>query len=390
MIKNTRIIGQTGLSSSILGFGCMRLPITGKTNDSVDVDLSVSMIRQAVDRGVTYVDSAYPYHSNSRTEPGMSEPILGQALRGGYREKVTLATKLPTWLVEKRSDMDKFLDLQLSRLGVSQIDFYLAHNLNSSVWDKLLSLGLRQFMDEAVKDGRIHFPGFSFHDFYPIFEKIVSSYDWAFAQIQYNYLDTEYQAGKKGLELAASKGMGLVIMEPLRGGFLVNSMPPEPREILTEARPDWSLPAWALNFIWNHPQVSVVLSGMSTPEQVDENILLAEQWHEGLFTARDDAALTKVKEYFAANIKANCTSCGYCMPCPSGVDIPKNLTFLNQYYLFDTEAAKSACRYYYSIQLTEEQRSSNCVGCKECEEKCPQSLTIPEFLAQTAQCYKSE
>ena len=251
-----RTIGRTGVEGSILGFGCMRLPLAGPRPDQIDRDLAISMIRNAIDGGVNYVDTAYPYHPVAgREKPGASEPLVAEALSGGYREKVLLATKLPTWLVETRRDMDRLLDEQLGRLGVRRLDFSLAHNLNAGVWDNLQALDLRGFMDSAVKDGRIRFPAFSFHDNYALFEKIVGYYDWSFAQIQYNYLDRDYQAGRRGVELAASKGMGLVVMEPLRGGFLVDLVSEACREILRKARPDWSLPAWGLNWLWNQPEV---------------------------------------------------------------------------------------------------------------------------------------
>ncbi|MDR2368698.1 MAG: aldo/keto reductase, partial [Deltaproteobacteria bacterium] len=343
-----RNIGRTGEPGSILGFGCMRLPLKSSNPEDIDRELAIDMIRTSIDRGVNYVDTAYPYHSGaSRNNPGASEPLVAEALADGYRQKVLLATKMPTWLITSRSDMDRYLDEQLDRLRVSRIDFYLAHNLNISVWDKLVNFKLGEFMDAAVKDGRIGYPAFSFHDNYQLFETIVKSYDWAMCQIQYNYLDRDFQAGQKGLRLAHSKGMGVVIMEPLRGGFLVNHMAPPPRELMKKARPDWSLPAWGFNWLWNQPEISVVLSGMTAKDQVLENLALAEAWHKDLVTPSDLAALDGVCDYFASRMKTSCTSCGYCMPCPSGVDIPKNLSFLNQYYLFDSQETKDRCKYFY-------------------------------------------
>jgi predicted aldo/keto reductase-like oxidoreductase len=383
-----RKIGRTGESAAILGFGCMRLPLNGPSAEDIDRELAIKMIRTAIDRGVNYVDTAYPYHSaKSRDFPGASEPLVAEALSDGYREKVLLATKLPTWLINSRSDMDRYLDEQLGRLRVSRIDFYLAHNLNSIIWDKMLELGIREFFDSAVKDGRIRFPSFSFHDYYALFDRIVGSYDWAMGQIQYNYLDRDFQAGQKGLKLANSKGMGVVIMEPLRGGFLVNQMPPDAKSIMTKARPTWSPPAWGLNWLWNQPEVSVVLSGMSAMEHVLENLELAQSWRPDLFTASDEAAMDGVRNYFDSRMKTSCTACGYCMPCPSGVHIPKNLSFLNQYFLFDSQEAKERCVYFYKAQLHGPEMADNCVTCHDCEEKCPQHIAIPDFLAQTADIY---
>ncbi|MDR1395783.1 MAG: aldo/keto reductase [Deltaproteobacteria bacterium] len=384
-----RILGASGEAGTILGFGCMRLPLNGPKPDNIDIELATRMLRRAIDRGVNYVDTAFPYHSGSdRQSPGASEPFVGQALRDGYREKVLLATKMPTWMIESRSQMNQLLDLQLKRLETKQLDFYLAHNLNISVFDKLLALGLREFMDEAVRDGRIRFPAFSFHDSYSLFEKAVQCYDWVMGQIQYNYLDQDYQAGKKGVRLAAEKGMALVVMEPLRGGFLVSQVPPEPAGWFKEVRPDWSLPAWGLNWLWNQKEVGVVLSGMSAMEQVDENLALAENYRDGLFTEQDEGVISRVSDYFKLRIKADCTGCGYCLPCPSGVEIPKNISFLNQYHLFDGEGPKERCRYFYGVQLSPEERAENCIVCGQCEEKCPQHLAIPDFLAQTAELYK--
>jgi predicted aldo/keto reductase-like oxidoreductase len=347
------------------------------------------MLRLAIDRGVNYVDTAYAYHSSGRGNNGESEPFLSHALKDGYREKVKLATKLPTWLVENHLDMHKYLDQQLKFLGVDKIDFYLAHNLNMSCWDNLLKNRMLQFFDEAQKDGRIGFPSFSFHDEYKLFEIIVNSYDWAMAQIQYNYLDVDFQAGRAGLKLAHSRGMAVVIMEPLRGGFLVKYMPSEPKAWLKEAHPEWSLAAWALNWLWNQPEVSVVLSGMSDMEQLEDNLASFEAYQPGIFTAADETLLQKVVEFFQKRIQVSCTGCGYCLPCQKGVDIPKNLGFLNQFYLFDAEEAQERCRLFYGLLTPPQDRAENCVACGECEPKCPQGLEIPKFLNKAVDVFKS-
>ncbi|MDR1577439.1 MAG: aldo/keto reductase [Deltaproteobacteria bacterium] len=388
MMIERRQMGQSGTKGSILGFGCMRLPLNSSKNDDIDEALATQTLRLAIDRGVNYVDTAYPYHSSKGfNQAGASEPFVGLALSGGYREKVLLATKLPSWLVESRADMDKFLDLQLKRLKTSQIDFYLAHNLNINVWDKLLALGLREFMDEAVRDGRIRFPSFSFHDQYPVFEKVLNGYDWVMAQIQYNYLDKAYQAGQAGLRLAAKKGLAVVIMEPLRGGFLVNQMPERPVSWLKEARPDWTLPAWGLNWLWNQPECSVVLSGLSNLTQTEENLTLAENFKAGFFTDKDEAVIDKVGAFFRTRLVADCSGCGYCLPCPVGVNIPKNLTLLNQYYLFDGDAPRQICQILYNEQVGPEEKASGCQACGECVDRCPQSLNIPDLLSQTVNLY---
>ncbi|MGA2122276.1 MAG: aldo/keto reductase, partial [Methanoregula sp.] len=226
---------------SILGFGCMRLPQT--ENGQIDEDHATRMLRYAIDHGVNYVDTAYPYHN------GESEPFVGRALAGGYREKVHLATKLPSWLVTSRGDMDKYLDEQLVRLKTDHIDFYLVHGLNTMFWENLSQLGITDFLDDAIADGRIRYAGFSFHDNVPVFKKIVDAYDWTFSQIQYNYMDEHYQAGTKGLEYAAKKGLGVVVMEPIRGGLLGRDLAGV-REIWQRAKTRRSPAGWALRWVW--------------------------------------------------------------------------------------------------------------------------------------------
>jgi predicted aldo/keto reductase-like oxidoreductase len=367
----------------------MRLPLDGPTPDKIDYGLSERMLRSAIDRGVDYVDTAYPYHSNGdRTTPGESEPFLAKALAGGYREKVKLATKLPSWKPESYADFHSLLDEQLKRLDVRQIDYYLIHNLNRGVWPKVKDLGLFRFFGEAVKDGRIRFPAFSFHDDYPLFEEIVTCYDWAMAQVQYNYVDRDWQAGRKGIKLAYDRGVAVVVMEPLRGGFLINHLPDGPRESLRKARPDWSLAAWCLNWVWSQKEVSVVLSGMSSQEQTDDNVASALAWKPGKFTEGDSAAIDEVTEWFSRRIRVSCTACGYCKPCPSGVDIPKNLDFLNQYYLFDADEARERSNVFYRMLVRAEEAATLCSECGECLEKCPQHLEIPRYLEEAAGFYK--
>lgn len=381
---NQRILGKTGESTSILGFGCMRLPVAGPDPSCIDEDLAIAMIRKAIDRGVNYLDTAWPYHgAKGFSEPGSSEPLVGKALSGGYREKVKVATKLPSWLVETRADMNRFLDLQLKRLQVSHIDCYLAHTLNARYWEAMKQADLFGFFEEARRDGRIRHIGFSFHDRFSVFQDIVDGYDWDFAQIQYNYLDQAYQAGEEGLKLAARKGLGLVIMEPLRGGFLVNQMPDALRARLAEARPAWSLAEWALRWLWDQPEVSVVLSGMSTMEQVEQNLDIANKPEQ--FTEADRAAVAGVRDAFLERIKVGCTGCGYCMPCPEGVNIPRNFMLHNDYFLTDSEKARGHIRYVYgNLVLEPEEMADRCLSCGECEGKCPQQLPIRDLMEDVA------
>ncbi len=374
-----KLFGKTGLSSSILGFGCMRLPLTNPDDPaSIDVDLATAMLRRAIDRGVNYVDTAWPYHSKSHEVPGESEPFVAHALKDGYREKVFLATKLPTWLIQDKKDMNRILDAQLKRLETPHIDFYLAHNLNTNVWPRMRDIGLSAFLDEALADGRIKHAGFSFHDNYQVFEDVMASYDWSFAQIQYNYLDVNYQAGARGIKLAAGRGMGVVVMEPLRGGTLINHVPEDLREMLRAVRPEWSLADWALRWLWNQPEVDVVLSGMSAMAQVDENLDIADSADQ--LSEKELAALDAMRERYLSLLKIDCTGCGYCLPCPSGVNIPKNFGYYNDYFLVDSDRTRTAVRFAFSCQVGEDDNCGSCVHCRECESKCPQHLPISDAM----------
>ena len=267
-----RRMPKNGDMLSILGFGCMRLPMK---EGRIDEARAIAQIRHAIDSGVNYVDTAWPYHG------GMSEPLLGKALAGGYREKVKVATKLPSWLIKTPADMDRYLSAQLEKLGTDRIDYYLVHSLNGPAWDALETLGVTAFLDRAKADGRIVNAGFSFHGLSEDFIRIVDAYPWDFCQIQYNFLDREYQAGLKGLTYAASKNLGVIVMEPLRGGNLGAAPPPEIQEIWDTAETKRSPVSWALTWVWNHPEVTVVLSGMNEEAHIDENLAAAENARPG-------------------------------------------------------------------------------------------------------------
>ena len=362
---------------SILGFGCMRLPVTA--DGQIDESQATEMIRYAIDHGVNYVDTAYPYHN------GESEPFVGRALADGYRKKVNLATKLPSWLVTSRKDMDKYLDEQLVRLNTDHIDFYLVHGLNDPFWKNLSALKVTEFLDNAIADGRIRYAGFSFHDNTALFKEIVDSYDWTFAQIQYNFMDEEYQAGTEGLRYAAKKGLGIVVMEPVRGGLLARDFKGV-TEIwkTTEIHRD---PAeWALSWVWNHPEVTVVLSGMSTPEQVRQNVTLAKTGLPNSLSKKELALFGKVRKELKKRIIIPCTGCRYCVPCPQGVSIPECFEMFNRGHVYeDVEDA----RQHYTMFLGGffdgiPHYASCCQECGECEEKCPQAHPIRENLKKVA------
>jgi predicted aldo/keto reductase-like oxidoreductase len=369
------VFGRTGIDVSTLGFGCMRLPVTGNDNSRIDEAHAMKMVHHAIDNGVNYFDTAYPYHGFDFSKGGASEPFLGKALKNGYRDRVHIATKLPSWLIHTREDMDRILDEQLKRLETDYIDFYLLHGLDASYWKNLSQLDVLEFLTAALKAGKIRFAGFSFHDETVLFKEIVDAYDWTFCQIQYNYMDEEYQAGKEGLLYAAEKGLAVVAMEPLRGGTLVKGLPPEAREILERAVPGRAPVGWALQWLWKRPEVTVVLSGMSHMDHLKENLQLAgtpvEQWSD-----RDEEALRLAVKVIRNLKQVDCTSCGYCLPCPEGVHIPRNFALLNDYYMLQDPAAKLR----YQRLLSDTDKASNCIRCGECEPKCPQGIPIPEEL----------
>lgn len=387
MTLRKRKFGKTGIEVSPLGFGCMRLPTLDGDNGKIDIPLAVKMLRTAIDAGVDYIDTAWPYHGNNFPQAGESEPLVGRALEDGYRDKVHIATKLPVWLIETRADMDRYLDEQLKRLKTDHVDIYLVHNLNSWSWPKMRDLGVVSFLEAAVKDGRIRHPGFSFHDNFALFSEIMDRYDWPVAQIQYNYLDTAYQAGDKGFELAAGRGAALVIMEPLRGGFLVNNVPETMKSMLKEIRPEWSLADWALRWIWSRPGAGTVLSGMSTMEQVEENLRIAASPVDFGETERE--ALAKVRAWFVERLKVNCTACGYCLPCPENVRIPDIFAYYNEYHMADTQAMHWRAGHMYKTAVPEENRADRCVACRICEKRCPQGIVISERMAEAAAIFSA-
>jgi len=366
-----RKFGSLDWDVSALGFGAMRLPVVGRDPGRVDAAEAIEMIRLAVDQGVNYLDTAYTYHENH------SERIVGQALLDGYRQKVRLATKLPPWLVQKPGDFDRFLDEQLAKLQTDHIDFYLLHALNATYWPKLRDWKILKWAEGAIADGRIHYLGFSFHDEFEIFKAIVDAYDhWTFCQIQYNFMDIEYQAGTKGLKYAAAKGLAVVIMEPLRGGQLTLKVPQSIAAIWQEAAVRRTPADWALQWIWNHPEVSVVLSGMSSMQQVLENLDSADRSDAGMLSEAELTLVDKVREEYRRLAPVPCTNCKYCMPCSNGVEIADILKFYNDARIYENPRAP---RFLYR-NLPSEKRADNCVECFECEAKCPQGIRISEQL----------
>ncbi|MCP4114375.1 MAG: aldo/keto reductase [Desulfobacteraceae bacterium] len=375
-----RKIPKTGDELSILGFGCMRLPLK---DGRIDEERAARQIRHAIDKGVNYLDTAWPYHG------GESEPFLGRALSGGYREKVRIATKLPSWMVKSREEMDRYFTAQLERLNTGHIDYYLLHALSGAMWDRLEQMGVMEFLDSLKAKGSIKNAGFSFHGTLEDFKRIVDAYPWEFCQIQYNYLDEENQAGTEGLEYAAQRNLGVIIMEPLRGGNLGTPEPPPAIASLWETAKQERTPVeWALRWIWNRPEVTVVLSGMNEEAHIDENLAMAEEAFPGSLGKAELKLVAQVSQKYKELMKVGCTGCGYCLPCPEGVAIPNCFEVYNKLHLFgNVEEAKIMYAMRMSGILADDDPSyaSLCTQCGECLEKCPQHLEIPDFLSRVAE-----
>lgn len=373
-----RKFGKCNDDLSILGFGCMRLP---EKEGKIDEKEAIKMIRYAVDNGVNYIDTAYIYHR------GESEILVGKALNDGYREKVRLATKLPTWLLESREDMDKYFNEQLNKLNTSYVDYYLIHALDKASYNRAKELGLFDFINIIKKEKKAKYVGFSFHDSVEVFKYIVDDFDWDFAQIQYNYLDENYQAGTEGLEYAASKNLGVVIMEPLRGGALVNNLADDIISIIEDTEYEKNAAAWAFKFLYNREEVSVVLSGMSNLDQVIDNIRIADnEGDANSMTIEEVNIINSLKNKFKSKIKVNCTGCEYCLPCPKGVNIPACFELLNNASMFNTvEKIKST---QYNSLIKGRNNASICVECGVCESKCPQKISIRKTLKEVINTFE--
>lgn len=375
-----RKMPKSGDELSILGFGAMRLPT--KEDGSIDEQKAMQMLRHSIDNGVNYIDTAWPYHM------GESEPFLARVLADGYREKVKIATKQPQWMVKKPEDMDMFLNAQLEKLKTERIDYYLIHSLVGSSWENIRDLGVLDFLDRAKADGRIVNAGFSYHGSQDDFAPIVDAYDWDFCQIQYNFLDENVQAGTKGLKYAASKDLGVVIMEPLRGGNLADPVPQEVMDIWNKADTKRSPVEWALRWVWNHPEVTVVLSGMTEPSHVEENLKIAKEGLANSLSEKELLLVVRVAEKYAELMKINCTGCRYCMPCPEGVDIPSCFEMYNNLHMFGEE---DRLKMMYAAKLggvlrgAETNFASQCIQCGKCLDPCPQQIPIPDMLEKVAE-----
>ena len=371
-----RTFGKLNWKPSALGFGAMRLPVIGNDQSNIDKPLAIQMIRYALDHGVNYLDTGYPYHN------GMSERVVGLALKDGYRQKMRLATKMPVRMVEKPEDFDRFFNEQLERLQVDRLDFYLFHGLRSQSWPKVKAMGIIQWAEKQMAKGKFDYLGFSFHDNYDTFKSIIDAYDnWTFAQIQYNYVDVNNQAGRRGVEYAASKGMAVVVMEPIRGGRLTRKPPEKVAKAWGDALKRRTQAEWALDWVWNQPEISLALSGMSTMDQVVENVSLAEKSSAGMLSAADLALIGRVTDAYKESHPVPCTGCNYCQPCPNGVAIPRIFEMYNESVVYgDTRRSQSTYQGQGPQGMKPEERADQCLECGECLEACPQKIEIPDQL----------
>ena len=378
MIKRT--IGKTGIESSVLGIGCMRLPIIDGDSSKIDEEAAIQMIRHAIDQGVTYVDTAYPYHG------GESEKVVGKALKDGYRARVTLVTKSPGWLIETQDDFYKFLDEQLEKLQTDCLDLYLLHALNKSRWETYKAIDIFSAIDRVKAQGKIKNIGFSFHDEFPVFEEIINDYEWDACMLQLNYLDMQEQAGLRGLKLAEQKGVPVIVMEPLKGGLLAT--PPKDISELWKSYDETRSPVeWALRYVANFENVKVVLSGMSNLAQIDENLEIANRLTVGNLNAEDLNVVETVRAAYESKVQVPCTQCGYCVPCPHGVEIPRVFNMYNRAHIFDMH---DSIKEQYHMNLDEQAKASNCVACGQCEPKCPQNIEIIKMLSRIALDFKRQ
>lgn len=371
-MKN-RLVKKTSDKLSPLGFGAMRLP---QKNGKIDKEEAKKQIYYGIENGINIIDTAYIY--------GDSEKFLGEILTEEYKNKVKIISKLPSFQVKKREDMDRILNEQLKRLNRDYIDYYLVHSVDLKTINRLMKKGLHEFLNDAKKDGKIKHIGFSYHGAKEEFKKLLDSYDWDVVMVQYNYLDENIQASGEGIEYAASKGMGVFVMEPLKGGILAGKMPEEAENIFKQANPNKTNAQWALEGVLNNRNVTTIFSGMNGMDQVKENIKIANETEALSMSLEDMETIELVKRIISRLLKVNCSTCGYCMPCPQGVNIPECIKIYNEKYLFNEKGiiTQSFLNYYQYVGgvINKPTNAGKCNKCGKCIRKCPQKLDIPKEL----------
>jgi len=370
-----RRFGKLSFNVSALGFGAMRLPIQSTSGEAdmtkIDEFQSIDMIRHAIDGGVNYIDTAYPYHG------GQSEVLVGKALKDGYREKVKLTTKMPIWMIKSIADCDKYLNEQLQRLQVDYVDFYLLHAMNKERWNTVKELGILDFIGKAINEGKIKQVGFSFHEEIDFFKEILDAYDWALCQVQFNYM--ENKRWEEEIKYAASKNIAVVVMEPLLGGKLAANQPDEIKAEFNKIGANRTSAEWALRWVLNHPEVTLLLSGMSNMQQVEENLGIMDKAVANNLSAEELKIIDNVKAIYEAKTKVKCTGCNYCVPCPKSIPIPNVFSLYNEANIYNAvEQSKS----FYKRVMRLENDALPCIECGECETKCPQKLPIMEHLKE--------
>ncbi|WP_407313081.1 aldo/keto reductase [Desulfosporosinus sp. SB140] len=353
--------GKTGLKVSKFGLGCMRFPKDEKE--------AIEMVRYAIDNGVNYLDTAFVYQD--------SEIITGKAMRNGYRNKIYLATKSPIWNITKHEDFEKYLDQELMRLETDHIDVYLLHNMNPGNWEAVKKYDGFTFLDKMIEKGKIGHKGFSIHNSLTAFKEVVDSFDWEMAQIQLNILGETMQAGVEGLRYAANKGLAVVIMEPLMGGYLLNNVPAEVDELIRSHPEKRSLVEWCFRWLYNMPETSVILSGTSSLAQLRENLRIFDHATPNVMSGEDQEFIHKIRDAFEAKKSIGCTGCWYCMPCPHGVAIPEVFKLYNSYQLMNDPHDRLM---YQSRIVPFGSGADQCLSCGICAQHCPQGLKIPELL----------
>jgi predicted aldo/keto reductase-like oxidoreductase len=382
-------MGSLDWQVSALGFGCMRLPTRRINKLRAKTDESIELIRYGIDKGINYIDTAWPYHL------GDSEKIIGEALKEGYREKVYLVTKLPIFMVRNSKHFDKYLKSQMKRLQTDYLDSYLFHALNEGQFKKVKTLKLIEKMEAAKNEGLIRSIGFSFHDTLPVFKEIIDYYPWDITQVQYNYVDTSVQATSEGLTYAHSKGIAVVVMEPLKGGALANP-PQEVLNILNSSETKRTPVDWALQFLWNKPEISMVLSGMNSKKMIKENCKSADQSGINSLSFEEKNVIREISELYRQKIVVPCTACNYCMPCPKGVNIPQNFACLNNVSLETSRFRRFTARRAYRKLTSSNKKvdvnnpngnASLCTKCGSCIQKCPQKINIPSELEKVKKVF---